>query len=76
MTAIKTSGIQRALDALKPDAIDATILRRLRKPFGYEAIRDRESGRTRYRIHDAGDDPIANTSEEGYAKLIVEALNR
>ncbi len=52
------------------------VMSRLRVPFGCELIpsTDRVG---RWRIHDANDDAIASVSgrEEGYARLIVEALN-
>jgi hypothetical protein len=61
-------------------AIDAAVMARLRAPFGCEFISDtpgRSFGDGRWRIHDANDDAIASVSgrEEGYARLIVKALN-
>lgn len=64
---------------LDPKNIDAAVMSRLRAPFGCEFIPgtlDRIAG-GRWRIHDANDDAIASVSgrEEGYARLIVQALN-
>jgi hypothetical protein len=55
--------------------IDAAVMARLRAPFGCELIQGVTSAR--WRIHDANDDAIASVSsrEEGYARLIVQALN-
>jgi hypothetical protein len=60
--------------------LDALVMNRLRAPFGCEFIpssgpSQRNIGR--WRIHDANDDCIADVSgmEEGYARLIVRALN-
>ena len=68
-----------------PEAIDAAVMARLRAPFGCERIigphRRNVFGdippEARWRIHDANDDAIASVSgrEEGYARLIVQALN-
>jgi len=57
-------------------SIDAAVMTRLRAPFGCEYIPPGK-GSARWRIHDANDDAIASVSglEEGYAKLIVQALN-
>ena len=62
--------------------IDDAVMARLRAPFGCELIRgepQRNIPRTagRWRIHDANYDAIASCSEleEGYARLIVQALN-
>lgn len=51
--------------------IDQMVMDRLRAPFGCERVGNR------WRIHDANDDAIASVSEreEGYARLIVQALN-
>ena len=51
--------------------LDARVMARLRAPFSCELIKGR------WRISDANDDAIASVSEfeEGYARLIVEALN-
>lgn len=69
----------------KADAIDKTVdaavMARLRAPFGCEFIPGIEdlAGTTkgRWRIHDANDDAVASVAEaeEGYARLIVLALN-
>ena len=62
-----------------PDSgIDRLVLQRLRAPFGCEFIEPSVGGRNgRWRIHDTNDDAIATVShfEEGYARLIVLALN-
>jgi hypothetical protein len=58
--------------------IDAAVMARLRAPFGCEFIPGTTPDhRGRWRIHDANDDAIASVApaEEGYARLIVEALN-
>ena len=61
--------------------IDKAVMARLRAPFGCEFIPPGQSARAgdrgRWRIHDANDDAIASVSyaEEGYARLIVQALN-
>ena len=58
--------------------LDSLVMARLRKPFGYELIPNAlDPLLSRYRIRDANDDAIASVSsrEEGYAKLIVQALN-
>ena len=58
--------------------LDSLVMARLRKPFGYELIPNAlDPLSARYRIFDANDDAIASVSsrEEGYAKLIVQALN-
>jgi len=58
---------------------DAAVMARLRAPFGCEFIPPAvmAAGNGRWRIHDANDDAIASVSyrEEGYARLIVQALN-
>ncbi len=59
--------------------IDDAVMARLKAPFGCEFIEPSATSRDgRWRIHDANDDAIASVSgrEEGYARLIVEALNR
>ncbi len=61
-----------------PDVLDAAVMARLRAPFGCEFIEDAAGKRwSRWRIHDANDDAVASVSglEEGYARLIVQALN-
>ena len=58
--------------------VDARVMARLRAPFGCEFIEGAAGERSnRWRIHDANDDAIASVSgrEEGYARLIVQALN-
>jgi guanosine-3',5'-bis(diphosphate) 3'-pyrophosphohydrolase len=66
-------------------SLDAAVMARLRAPFGCERIMG-PHGRNvlgdtppaaRWRIHDANDDAIASVAgqEEGYARLIVKALN-
>lgn len=67
---------------LDPKNIDAAVMARLRAPFGCEFIEGQNPGfgsasQGRWRIHDANDDAIASVSavEEGYARLIVRALN-
>jgi hypothetical protein len=58
--------------------IDSAVMARLRAPFGCEFVRPAHpSQHGRWRIHDANDDAIASCSglEEGYARLIVLALN-
>lgn len=60
------------------DGLDKLVMDRLRPPFSYELIPDAlDSLPSHYRIHDANDDAVAFVSsrEEGYAKLIVQALN-
>jgi hypothetical protein len=64
----------------KSNPIDTAVMARLRAPFGCEFVQplsanDPKLGR--WRIHDANDDAIASVSylEEGYARLIVAALN-
>lgn len=63
-------------------SIDAAVMARLRAPFGCEYIAPAQVGlggntHGRWRIHDANDDAVASVSglEEGYARLIVQALN-
>ncbi len=64
-------------------AMDEAVMRRLCAPFGCEFIQGSpgspyEPGSSgRWRIHDANDDAVASVawSEEGYARLIVQALN-
>jgi hypothetical protein len=67
---------KRIVDAFN-GALDAAVMARLRAPFGCEFIPagTREPGR--WRIYDANDDAVASVSgrEEGYAQLIVQALN-
>ena len=62
---------------LVPMNIDAAVMARLRAPFGCERITASGPGNSRWRIHDDNDDAIASVSyrEEGYALLIVQALN-
>jgi hypothetical protein len=50
---------------------DAAVMARLRAPFGCEFVGNH------WRIFDDNDDAIASVSalEEGYARLIVRALN-
>ena len=62
---------------LDPMNIDAAVMARLRAPFGCERITASGPGNSRWRIHDDNDDAIASVSyrEEGYARLIVQALN-
>lgn len=57
--------------------IDQKVMDRLRAPFGCEFIRGNLPVTSWWRIHDANDDAIACVSrlEEGYARLIVQALN-
>ena len=58
--------------------MDAAVMARLRAPFGCEFIQNStDPNKSRWRIHDANDDAIASVSarEEGYARLIVQALN-
>jgi len=58
-------------------AVTVAVMARLRAPFGCEFIPGNK-GDKRWRIHDANDDAIASVSphEEGYARLIVQALNQ
>lgn len=66
--------------------LDEAVMARLRAPFGCEFIRsgsplgsplESPLPHGRWRIHDANDDAVASVSglEEGYARLIVQALN-
>jgi hypothetical protein len=57
--------------------IDDAVMARLRTPFDCEFINNGNPRQSRWRIHDANDDAIASVSglEEGYARLIVQALN-
>jgi hypothetical protein len=68
-----------AEDILSPKSIDARVMARLRAPFTCELIASRgtDPGFGRWRISDANDDAVASCShlEEGYARLIVQALN-
>ena len=60
------------------EKIDAAVMARLRAPFGCEFIEGATGPRSNWwRIHDANDDAIASVAggEEGYARLIVQALN-
>lgn len=60
------------------DSIDEKVMARLRAPFGCEHVGPvLKHNCGRWRIHDANDDAIASVSglEEGYARLIVQALN-
>jgi len=72
--------------AANTKGVDAAVMARLRAPFGCEYIPTRTSTGlaaglavppARWRIHDANDDAIASVSgmEEGYARIIVQALN-
>ena len=69
--------VVEALAALSSENINRQVMARLRAPFGCEFIPGRNGGQDRWRIHDANDDAIASVSarEEGYARLIVLALN-
>jgi hypothetical protein len=64
--------------AANTKGVDAAVMARLRAPFGCEFIYGADDKSNRWRIHDANDDAIASVSgrEEGYARLIVAALNR
>ena len=58
--------------------VNARVMSRLRAPFGCEYITGAIGGRSdRWRIHDANDDAIASvaSAEDGYARLIVQALD-
>jgi hypothetical protein len=58
--------------------LDMLVMERLKPPFGCEFIRARGMlGDGRWRIYDANDDAIASVAprEEGYARLIAQALN-
>jgi hypothetical protein len=60
--------------------LNGLVMARLRAPFGCEYIAAQSpSARNQghWRIHDANDDCMATVSglEEGYARLIVRALN-
>lgn len=58
--------------------MNSAVMSRLRAPFGCEYITGAVGGRSdRWRIRDANDDAVAScaAAEEGYARLIVEALN-
>jgi len=58
--------------------IDERVMARLRAPFTCERIVSGPGGGVgRWRIADANDDVVASCAptEEGYARLIVEALN-
>ena len=62
----------------KNGTLDSAVMARLRAPFGCERIlSDATHPANRWRIFDANDDAIASVSgvEEGYARLIVQALN-
>lgn len=75
--------VAEALTALDAANIDSRVMGRLKAPFDCEFIKSKEisldgrPNRGRWRIHDANDDAIASVSglEEGYARLIVLALN-
>lgn len=75
----KTPKSATAEDILSPKSIDARVMARLRAPFSCEFIPSRGTDPRfgRWRISDANDDAIASCShlEEGYARLIVAALN-
>ena len=63
---------------LDPPAIDVAVMARLRPPFTCEDIRHSNTpNASRWRIADASGDAIAScaAAEEGYARLIVQALN-
>ncbi len=70
-----------SLEDKSASTIDAQVMQRLRAPFGCEFIPPAKfslsSHAGHWRIYDANDDAIAHVSglEEGYARLIVEALN-
>lgn len=53
------------------------VMSKLRAPFKCEPIDGGSTGIIRWRIADANDDAIASVApaEEGYARLIVQALN-
>ena len=57
--------------------LDAAVMARLRAPFTCELIENVDAMKSHWRIADANDDAIASVGglEEGYARLIVEALN-
>ena len=64
------------------DQMNAAVLAKLRAPFGCEFIAPVQTGvgnshHGRWRIFDAQGDAVASVSglEEGYARLIVQALN-
>jgi len=69
--------IAEAVAALTGKGLDERVMAKLRAPFGCEFIASKSSGSARWRIHDANDDAIASVApkEEGYARLIVQALN-
>ena len=63
-------------------AIDDAVMARLRAPFSCELVGTKQNdGKPgpfcRWRIADANDDAVATCSylEEGYARLICQALN-
>jgi hypothetical protein len=66
---------------MSSSGIDQLVMERLRAPFSCEFVSSRNLGRPdplgRWRIADANDDAIASCSaqEEGYARLICQALN-
>ena len=63
---------------LDPPAIDVAVMARLRAPFTCEYVPTRLTGALgRWRVADANDDAVAScaAAEEGYARLIVLALN-
>jgi hypothetical protein len=67
-----------AMDEHADTIVDVAVMARLRAPFGCEFIQPAgAASRGRWRIHDANDDAVASVSylEEGYARLIVQALN-
>lgn len=59
--------------------IDEVVMARLKAPFGCELIAPTTKHERfgQWRIHDANNDAIASVAyqEEGYARLIVQALN-
>ncbi len=75
--------VAEAIAALSDSSIDAAVMAKLRAPFGCEFVSKppcrtpARGGDGRWRIHDANDDAIASVApkEEGYARLIVQALN-
>jgi hypothetical protein len=61
-------------------SLDSLVMARLRAPFTCEFVASSAPSHRNighWRIHDANDDCIADVSglEEGYARLIVRALN-
>jgi hypothetical protein len=66
---------------LDDTVIDGMVMARLRAPFTCEFVPPTKfpngNSKARWRISDANDDAIASVAEaeEGYARLIVQALN-